>query len=249
MNKEPGIHDGHRARMRRKFATHGARTLETYELLEMLLYNIIPYKDTNPVSKKLLAEFGSLDGVFHAKKDELMRVAGVGEAVAEYILRAANFINLSPDCEFESTRLCFDDHDFSANYIGSYFSDETEQPAVAMLLLDNRMRMIDIATLYHIDYESGAILPEKFLQYALENRASVAIIAHTHPYGSCFPSRGDIVTNEMVADALDKAGVTLVEHFVFAGRHYVGMMQDDKFVLNRSFEFKKFVSSKKEVAR
>ena len=57
------IHEGHRQRMRSKLLTHGQRIFDTYELLEMLLYHVIPYKDTNPISKRLLAAFG--DGSFH----------------------------------------------------------------------------------------------------------------------------------------------------------------------------------------
>ena len=60
------LHVGHRARMRRKFLSYGSRIFDTYELLEMLLYHAIPYKDTNPVAKRLLMEFGSLEGVLTA---------------------------------------------------------------------------------------------------------------------------------------------------------------------------------------
>ena len=52
------MHVGHRGRMRDKLMTHGARIFDTYELLEMLLYYTIPYKDTNPIAKRLLSEFG-----------------------------------------------------------------------------------------------------------------------------------------------------------------------------------------------
>ena len=46
------IHLGHRQRMKDKLSNHGARIFDTYELLEMLLYNVIPYKDTNPIAKR-----------------------------------------------------------------------------------------------------------------------------------------------------------------------------------------------------
>ena len=68
------IHSGHRGRMREKLLLHGARIFDTYELLEMLLYHSIPYKDTNPVAKRLLHRFGGLDGVFTASHEELCEV-------------------------------------------------------------------------------------------------------------------------------------------------------------------------------
>ena len=71
--------------MRAKFASYGAQIFDTYEILEMLLYSVIPYKDTNPVAKRLLYAFGSLEGVFSASKDELVGVQGIGDRAAELI--------------------------------------------------------------------------------------------------------------------------------------------------------------------
>ena len=58
--EDKDIHKGHRARMRSKLESYGPRIFDTYELLEMLLYYVIPYRDTNPIAKRLLAAFGSL---------------------------------------------------------------------------------------------------------------------------------------------------------------------------------------------
>ena len=55
---ENKIHAGHRSRMKHKLISHGQHIFDTYELLEMLLYYVIPYKDTNPISKNLLYAFG-----------------------------------------------------------------------------------------------------------------------------------------------------------------------------------------------
>ena len=79
------IHHGHRSRMTEKLANHGPHIFNTYELLEMLLYGTIPYKDTNPIAKRLLDRFGSLDGVLSATEDELCTVDGVGGAAAALI--------------------------------------------------------------------------------------------------------------------------------------------------------------------
>ena len=83
---DKGLHDGHRGRMREKLLMHGARVFATYELLEMLLYYVIPYRDTNPVAKRLMASFGSLDGVLSASREELLAVEGVGSRVADFLL-------------------------------------------------------------------------------------------------------------------------------------------------------------------
>ena len=87
------LHRGHRSRMRRRFVENGARSLESHELLEMLLFHVIPYKNTNPVSKKLLLRFGSLDGVFSAEREQLLGVEGVGLAVANFIVAVGELMS------------------------------------------------------------------------------------------------------------------------------------------------------------
>ena len=93
------VHQGHRQRMRAKLYTHGDRIFDTYELLEMLLYYVIPYKDTNPISKRLLERFGSLDGVLSARKNELAEIDGIGERAAGLISAVGELGGSSPTGE------------------------------------------------------------------------------------------------------------------------------------------------------
>ena len=79
------VHKGHRARMREKLIRVGEEAFNTYELFEMMLYYVIPYKDTNPISQMLFMRFGSLEGIFSASIKELCEVKGIGEATARYI--------------------------------------------------------------------------------------------------------------------------------------------------------------------
>ena len=235
------IHKGHRERMRRKLELHGARTFDTYELLEMLLYHVIPYKDTNPVSKNLLSRFGSLDGVFQAKREELLKVEGIGDVAADLIASVGELIN--DDAADQSTNSIFDDYTAVGEYFARHFAG-LKTPRVAMLLLGNNMNFIGIKDMYELDYSSGAVRPEPFIEYALSNRASIAIIAHLHPFGPNFPSRGDVATNDLVANALADAAVTLAEHYIVSGTRFVGTMKHLQYAFCQSPQLDKFLRSK-----
>lgn len=73
---------GHRERLRERFSTAGHLALADYELLELLLFRLIPRSDTKPVAKALLARFGSLAEVLGAPEALLQEVKGIGPAVA-----------------------------------------------------------------------------------------------------------------------------------------------------------------------
>ncbi|MBX9796904.1 RadC family protein, partial [Sphingomonas sp.] len=92
-------HAGHRARLRDKLLNAGAEALHDYELVEYLLALAIPRRDTKPLAKALLAEFGGLGGLMSASPEDLARINGMGDtsiaalkivqATALRLLRAA----------------------------------------------------------------------------------------------------------------------------------------------------------------
>ena len=77
------MHEGHRQRMLQRL--EDAEHLQDHELLEILLFNAIPRKNTNPLAHELLAEFVSLDGLMRASYEELLNVQGIGKETAAYL--------------------------------------------------------------------------------------------------------------------------------------------------------------------
>lgn len=69
---------GHRDRLRERYREHGDAALADYEILEMLLFRLIPRKDTKPIAKALISRFGTLAGVFGAPIALLQEVNGIG---------------------------------------------------------------------------------------------------------------------------------------------------------------------------
>lgn len=221
------IHEGHRARMRAKLSAHGPDIFDTYELLEMLLYYSVPYKDTNPISKRLLYRFGSLDGVLRADIDELTEVDGVGRTTAELIKTVGEASGLLGGAIYTDTRRVFHKFMDAGKFFVNYFSDIKDY-RVALLLLDNGMRMLDAVTLYNVDYEYAAIKPESFINMAIRSRAASVITAHFHPNGPLYPTQGDRATNSLITDTLKSVGVVHLEHFLVSGEKFMGIMDHTK---------------------
>lgn len=73
------IHSNHRERLRRRFQEEGLDNFDDHQVLELLLFHVIPRDDTNPIAHLLMKRFGSLSAVLEADPKDLASVGGIGE--------------------------------------------------------------------------------------------------------------------------------------------------------------------------
>ena len=243
---DDSIHKGHRQRMRRKFSDYGARVFDTYELLEMLLYHTVPLKDTNPIAKKLLSRFGSIDGVLRADVSELMEIEGVGQKTAELIKTASEALELYKSASDNDDAKVYESYYELGDFISDYFAQNFDRDdySVALLSFDNSMRLIRVDKIYDVDYSSGAVRPGPFVSSLVSSGASVAVIAHNHPHGPLYPTEGDRQTNFAIENALMAIGIFLIEHYIVCGDNYLGFMHHLQSAFAQSPALRKFYSSK-----
>ena len=111
------LHKEHRIRVKKKFRNFGLSSFEDHEKLELLLYYVIPRKDTNPIAHDLLNEFKTLGAVFAASIDELTKINGIG-------IEAATLIKIIPELSKELViqryeDICLDDYAKSRDYFST----------------------------------------------------------------------------------------------------------------------------------
>lgn len=216
------IHDGHRGRMRAKLIRYGHHIFDSYEILEMLLYQAVPLKDTNPIAKRLIKAFGGLDGVLSAGRDSLLMQNGVGERVADYICLVDRLSDIIGAEMLTDDGVDLTSYDSVGRHLTDYFRGVSEKRTVA-LYLDGAMQLIDMRMMYELDYESGGVKPKAFIDRAMACSASVVITAHNHPFGPFYPTQGDRATHQSVSEALSAAGLIHAEHYIICGEDYAGM--------------------------
>ncbi|MCQ2414295.1 MAG: hypothetical protein MJ082_05845 [Clostridia bacterium] len=234
------VHQGHRDRMRTKFLRLGASAFESHELLEMLLYTVIPYQDTNPIAHRLMARFKTLSGVFSASVDELSEVEGVGKKTAEFLAEFAEYAN---DCLLlKDDSPCFDDYRTAKDYFLRYFDGKTEAETV-MVLLDNKMSFLGVEKIADTDFSSSCLRPVPFIEKALLSDAAVVMIAHNHPRGPLFPSEGDRAAQCLLKSAMECAGIALAEHFLICGRQALGLISHTERSFHQYPALSKFYQS------
>lgn len=242
---ESRIHDGHRSRMLSKLAIHGQHIFDTYELLEMLLYQVIPYKDTNPISKNLLYAFGDLEGVLTASPEELIKVHSVGERTAEYLSAIGGISDILGAEIVCDDGISFSDYEDVGRYFYDHFRDLNRSQVVA-LFLDSSMRLIEMKPMYDLDYNSGGVKAKPFIDEAVKCHASVVITAHNHPFGPLYPTQGDRATNKLLSDAMSMAGIVHAEHYIVSGDYFIGIgsLQTFSVKLSQMPEVSSFLNAK-----
>ena len=217
--EDKDIHKGHRARMRSKLECYGPRIFDTYELLEMLLYYVIPYRDTNPIAKRLLAAFGSLEGVLEAPVSELAEVDGIGVKCAEFISLVGRTMLEDLALEHRKPIRIFDNYYDTGRFLVSYF--EENGGSVCMMMFDNAMRLIGVADIPAQDFGSAAVKPRYFVDAVLASGASIVILAHRR-HSLLYFSDAAIATDKLIRAELAEIGVTVAEHYVVSGKDYSG---------------------------
>ncbi len=224
MNSDAQVHTGHRGRMRDKFIRHGADVFDTHELLEMLLYYVIPYKDTNPMAHRLLERFSTLDGVFHASCEQLCEVSGIGQSVARFL---RSFGQNGTDGLF----LCeegapFNDYEQVGHYLRSVYA-QAQDCQNYLLLLDNCMRFLSLVPMGKTAFSKVASQPQPYVKKALLASASVAMTANAHDYMPLFMTPDERNATAVLKENFARAGIAYAEHYLLCGDAFVGCLVHD----------------------
>ena len=200
--------------MREKLLRVGEEAFHTYELLEMMLYYVVPYKDTNPISQRLFMRFGSLEGIFSASEKELSEVEGVGKATARYITELSEF------CKSLIIEEREDGGSFTKDMLSEYAVEliaKANEPSVFVLFFDGKMRLLGKECILASDLGSAAVKPSELVKKAVLCNAVGAVTVHSHPYGPLFMSEGDRLSGSLIGEAFSEVGVTLLLHVIVSG--------------------------------
>ena len=195
--------------------------MATYELLEMLLYYVIPYRDTKPTAKELLERFGGLDGVLRASAESLTEVSGVGRVCADF-LRSVGRITQVNDLFGLDTARRIDTYPLAGRFLCNYFKQATNVRS-AVVYLDSCMRVLHLSPIPGGDFGSASVKPREIIRAAVEYRACAAVIGFIPSRPRYLPDEAERATAEMLRQELEKVSVSVVEQFMIQGDAYLGI--------------------------
>ena len=210
--KQPSYIADHRARLRERFAEGGADAMPDYELLELLLFRIVPRRDVKPLARALIDRFGDLGGVLAAPREALASVPGAGPSVAlelsltDAVIRRALRTRARERPVVSSWEALMD-------YCRATLARERTE-RFRVLFLDNKNTLIADEEQAKGTIDHVPVYPREVVKRALELEAKALILVHNHPSGDPTPSDADRSVTRQIAQACDVLGLILHDHVV-----------------------------------
>ena len=216
-------HDGagHRARLRQKLADSSGEALHDHELIEYLLALAIPRRDTKPLAKALLREFGGIGGLMTADWTAIARVPGMGDTsvAAIKIVQATALRMLRNDV---AVRPVLASWQALLDYLRAdmaYLSVER----VRVLHLNSRNMLIRDDHMGDGSIDQAAIYVREVIKRAMDLGSAALILVHNHPSGDPSPSRQDIDITRQIVEAGKRLGIAVHDHIIMAASGHTSL--------------------------
>jgi DNA repair protein RadC len=209
---------GHRKRLKQKALEENLSSSPDYEVLELLLFPLIPRRDVKPLAKQLLKTFGGIFGLLNVARHRVVELEGMNDNIYAYLVAMREFLNRALKQKVQHRNLigCWSD---LLDYLKSNMSGlSVEQFRVLFLNKKNILIQDEVMGVGTVD--QAAVYPREIIKKALLYDASAIILAHNHPSGVAKPSKADIEITRKIQEICSGLSISLHDHVIVAGQDY-----------------------------
>lgn len=212
---------GHRARLRARLADQGPEALLDHELVEYLLALAIPRRDTKPLARRLLADFGGLGALLGADAQTLARKGALSEgAVAALKIAEASALRLLRARVAERPVLA--SWQALLDYLRADMAHRGVE-RVRVLHLNSRNMLIRDDLVSEGSIDQAAVYIREVIRRAIDVGSAAIIIVHNHPSGDPAPSRQDIALTRDLIAAARPLGISVHDHVIIGGEGHASL--------------------------
>ena len=217
---------GHRARLRGRLLADEDGLLD-HELIEYLLALAIPRRDTKPLAKALLREFGGIGGLLTADGEALARVAGMGAG-------SAAAIKVARAVAIRLLRAQVAERPVIANWqaLLDYLHAEMAHHVVErfrVLHLNTRNMLIRDEVMDEGTIDNTTVHVREVIRRCLELGSAAIILVHNHPSGNPGPSKADIDITRALHDAAARLGIAVHDHLIIGKAGHISLKAQGLF--------------------
>jgi len=223
INPAPAGAEGHRERLRQRLLTAGPDSLNDQDLLELILFLALPRRDTKPITKALLARFGSFANVIAAPVNELRAIEHMKDS-GPAALKAVHAAALRLAKAELVNRPLLSNWDGLMDYLNAVLARERVEQ-FRVLFLDTRNRLLADEAQARGTVNHTPVYPREVVKRALELQATALILVHNHPSGDPTPSRDDIEMTREVGQAARALNIVLHDHVIVGNGRWLSFRQ------------------------
>jgi DNA repair protein RadC len=212
---------GHRARLRQRLLEGGPDALLDHELIEYLLALAIPRRDTKPLAKKLIRDFGGFGGLLSADAEAIARIGELteGPVAALKIVQAAALRLLGSEI---GERPVLASWQALLDYLHADMAHLAVE-RVRVLYLNSKNMLIRNEPLSEGSVDEAAVYVREVVRRALDCHATALILVHNHPSGDPQPSAQDIQLTREIVEACRHLRISVHDHVVIGARGHSSM--------------------------
>lgn len=218
LKTEAPHHTGHRDRLRARLGQNGPDALADYELLELILFSLIPRRDVKPLAKRLLTTFGGLPELMNASVHDLKKIEGLSENSALTFKAITALAHRSTKAELINKPI-LNNWSRLMDYCHSTMAHEKREH-FRILFMNKKNELIadEIQGSGTVDHTPA--YPREIMKRALELGATAMILLHNHPSGDPKPSQADVDMTQAIVAAARPFNIVIHDHIIIARNGY-----------------------------
>jgi DNA repair protein RadC len=201
---------------REKLELLGKNALSDAELLAIVLGSGSKNESALDLSKRILKDANhSISTLSKYTIKDLQKYKGIGAAKAIGIVAALELGNRKSS-EITEEKPSLNSSQKIFQYVSLYF-DGLEVEHFYLILLNRSLKHIKTIEISVGGTASTIVDAKIIMKHAIENLASIAILAHNHPSGNKMPSsQDDDITNKL-KNGFDLFDIKLIDHIIYCG--------------------------------
>ncbi len=210
--EKKNIHKDHRQRVRARYLKEGLGSMAEHNILELLLFFGVPYKDTNDIAHELIERFGDFNGVLDAPVEELVKVNGVGENTAT-LLRLTRDIALKYNESKSMQKVSVGLEQRISDFLRLKYAGETRE-VVYLLCVNSHGKLQRCVKICDGSPDAATLDNRMVVEAVVRFDTTNVILAHNHPQGFAVPSVADVKATQALIPVLQAIGVNLADHII-----------------------------------
>ncbi|MEX1248161.1 MAG: DNA repair protein RadC [Anaerolineales bacterium] len=210
-------------RPRERLKQQGPGSLNTAELLAVLLRTGVRGESAVTMGQRLLQTFGGLTGLQRADFHEVESQHGMGEAKASTIKAAIELGRRLTVQEPGDKPAIGSPADAAA--LVQYEMSGLEKEHLRAILLDTRNKVIEIVEVARGSLNAANVRVAEVFRDAIRKNAASLILVHNHPSGDPAPSPDDLALTKAVRQAGVLLDIEVLDHLIIGQGQYVSMKE------------------------